>query len=137
MHEKNRGAWFIVASATGFATLGILIKCAFASGANINTILAGRFLIASLFLLLFLKVRRIPITISRKSAVQLTLMGAVGYGCMSMLYANSIHYLPASLTGMLLYTYPAVVALLAVAIGDERFTVMKGAALLLCSAGLV
>jgi drug/metabolite transporter (DMT)-like permease len=137
MHEKNRGAWFIVASATGFATLGILIKCAFAGGANISTILAGRFLIAAAFLLIFLKVRGISLTISRQSTVQLVLMGAVGYGGMSMLYANSIHYLPASLTSMLLYTYPALVTLLAVLVGDEGFTPQKGAALLLCSAGLV
>jgi drug/metabolite transporter (DMT)-like permease len=137
MHEKNRGSWFIVASATGFASLGILIKCAFAGGANISTILAGRFLIASLFLLLILKARRTPLMIGRKCTLQLVLMGAVGYGGMSMLYANSIHYLPASLTSMLLYTYPGLVSVLSVLVGDERFSLQKGAALLLCSAGLV
>ena len=137
MHDKNRGAWFIVASAAGFATLGILIKWAFAAGANISTILAGRFLIAALFLLIYLRARRIPVAVSRKTLMQLTLMGAVGYGGMSMLYANAIHYLPASLTGMLLYSYPALVTLLAVLVGDERFTLQKGAALLICSAGLV
>jgi drug/metabolite transporter (DMT)-like permease len=137
MQEKNRGAWFIVASAAGFASLGILIKCAFAGGANISTILAGRFLIAAFFLLVYLKLSRVSIVISRKSTLQLTLMGAVGYGGMSMLYANAIHYLPASLTSMLLYTYPALVTVLAVLVGDERFTLQKGAALLLCSAGLV
>jgi drug/metabolite transporter (DMT)-like permease len=137
MHEQNRGAWFIVASAAGFASLGILIKCAFAGGANISTILAGRFLIASFLLLLYLKKRRIPIVISPKSTVQLILMGSVGYSGMSMLYANAIHYLPASLTSMLLYTYPGLVTLLAVLVGDERFTIQKGAALLLCSGGLV
>lgn len=137
MHEKNLGAWFIVASAAGFATLGILIKYAFAGGANIVTILAGRFLIAAVFLLLYLRLRRIPLTISRKAFWQLTLMGAVGYGGMSMLYANGIHYLPASLTGLLLYTYPALVSLLAVLVGDERCTVQKGVALVICSAGLV
>ena len=137
MHQKNRGAWFIVASAAGFASLGILIKCAFAGGANISTILAGRFLIAACFLLLYLKLRRVSLVISPKTTLQLTLMGAVGYGGMSMLYANAIHFLPASLTGMLLYTYPALVTVLAVLAGDERFTLQKGAALLLCSAGLV
>jgi len=137
MHQKNRGAWFIVASAAGFASLGILIKCAFAGGANITTILAGRFLIASVFLVFFLRLRRTSLVISRRSALQLVLMGAVGYGGMSMLYANALHYLPASLTSMLLYTYPALVTLLAVLVGAERFTVEKGAALLFCSAGLV
>ena len=137
MHENNRGVWFIVASATGFASLGILIKYAFAGGANISTILAGRFLIAALFLFLYLRGRRVPIAIGRKTLCQLTLMGAVGYGGMSGLYANSIHYLPASLTGLLLYTYPALVTVLAVIVGEERFTVQKGAALVICSGGLI
>ena len=137
MHEKNLGAWFIIASAAGFATLGVLIKYAFAGGANIVTILAGRFLIAAVFLLLYLRLRRIPLTVSRKAFWQLTLMGAVGYGGMSMLYANSIRYLPASLTGLLLYTYPALVSLLSVLVGDEHCTMPKGVALVICSAGLV
>jgi len=137
MHENNRGVWFIVASAAGFATLGILIKYAFAGGANISTILAGRFLIAALFLFLYLRARRAPIAIGRKTLCQLALMGAVGYGGMSGLYANSIHYLPASLTGLLLYTYPALVTVLAVIVGEERFTLQKGGALVVCSGGLV
>lgn len=137
MHDKNYGAWFIVASAAGFATLGILIKSAFEGGANISTILAGRFLLAALLLFLYLLVRRTPIRISRKVFWQLLLMGAIGYGGMSGLYANSIRYLPASLTGLLLYTYPALVTVLAVIVGDERFTVQKGGALVICSAGLI
>jgi drug/metabolite transporter (DMT)-like permease len=137
MTDQNRGAWFIVASAAGFATLGILIKLAFAGGANINTILAGRFLLAALFMLVFLRMRGTPLAISRKRSLQLVLMGAIGYGGMSMLFANSIHFLPASLTSMLLYTYPALVTVLAVLIRIEQFSLPKGLALLLCSAGLV
>jgi len=137
MTDQNRGAWFIVASAAGFATLGILIKFAFQGGANITTILAGRFLLAGAFLLCFLRLNRTRLTVSRKTAVQLILMGAVGYGGMSGLYANSIHFLPASLTGMLLYTYPALVTVLAVLTGTEQFNLTKGAALLLCTGGLV
>jgi drug/metabolite transporter (DMT)-like permease len=64
-------------------------------------------------------------------------MGAIGYGGMSMLFANSIHYLPASLTALILYTYPALVTVLAVVVGDEEFTIQKGVALSICSAGLV
>ncbi len=137
MHDKNKGAWIIVASASGFATLGILLKYAFAAGANICTILAGRFLIAALFLLLYLRLRGIRCSVSLRTARHLFLMGAVGYGGMSMLFANGIHYLSASLTGLLLYTYPALVAVLAVLLGDERFTAQKALALAICSVGLV
>ncbi|WP_224982150.1 DMT family transporter [Geomonas agri] len=137
MNNKHRGAWFIAASAAGFATLGILIKSAFAGGANISTVLAGRFLLAGLFLFGILRARGINCGLDRRTALQLILMGAVGYGGMSGLYANAIHYLPASLTGMLLYTYPALVTILALIVGDERFNAPKGIALVVCSVGLV
>lgn len=137
MDDRNRGAWIIVASAAGFATLGILIKYAFAGGANITTILAGRFLLAAAVMFFLLRLRGTSLAVGGKTAFQLILMGAIGYGGMSMLYANSIHYLPASLTGMLLYTYPAMVTVLAVVAGDERFTGMKALALVICTVGLV
>ncbi|WP_129126257.1 DMT family transporter [Geomonas oryzae] len=137
MTDRHKGAWFIAASAAGFATLGILIKSAFTGGANISTVLAGRFLIAGLFLLGILRARCIDCRLDKKVAFQLILMGAVGYGGMSGLYANAIHYLPASLTGMLLYTYPALVTVLALIMGEERFSGTKGVALVVCSVGLV
>lgn len=137
MLKMNRGAWYIVASAAGFATLGILIKSAFAGGANISTILAGRFLLAAGFLLVYLKARGVSFRVDRKTAISLSLMGAIGYGGMSGLFANSIHFLPASLVSMLLYTYPALVTVLALIVGDERLNAAKGVALMVCSIGLV
>lgn len=137
MNKRHHGAWFIVASAAGFATLGILIKSAYAGGANITTILAGRFLLAGFFMFLFLALRGQSLVIDRTSALRLLGMGAVGYGGMSMLFANSVQYLPASLTSLLLYTYPALVTVLALLVGDERFNSAKGIALVVCTAGLV
>jgi len=136
MNQRNLGALFIFASAAGFATLAIFIKFAMAAGANITTILSGRFLMAGLFLFLVLKARNISARIDSKLAIQLCLLGAVGYGGMSMLFANSLYYLPASLTAMLLYTYPAIVSLLSFVLGDERFGWYKGIALFICFAGL-
>jgi len=137
MQKSHHGAWFIVASAAGFATLGILIKSAYAGGANIATILAGRFLLAGFFMLAYLCLRGASLRVSRRTALNLTLMGAIGYGGMSMLFANSVQYLPASLPSLFLYTYPALVTVLALLVGDERFNAAKGVALVVCTVGLV
>ena len=137
MQKNHHGAWFIVASAAGVATLGILIKSAYAGGANIATILAGRFLLAGFFMRAYLCLRGASLRVSRRTALNLTLMGAIGYGGMSMLFANSVQYLPASLTSLFLYTYPALVTVLALLVGDERFNAAKGVALVVCTVGLV
>jgi drug/metabolite transporter (DMT)-like permease len=136
MNNQLKGSLFIMISATGSATLSIFTKYAFAAGANITTIVSVRFLLAALFLLLVLKSRHISPFINFKRMVQLCLMGAVGYGGMSILFANSLHYLPASLTGMLLYSYPAMVTLLSFLVGDEQFSTEKIIALFTCLAGL-
>jgi len=136
MHYQVEGSLFIVASAIGSATLAIFIKLAFAAGANIVTIISVRFLLAALFLLVVLRRRNIALGLPLKLTLQLCLMGLVGYGGMSILFANSLHYLPASLTAMLLYTYPALVALLSFMAGDEPFNGGKLLALVVCLAGL-
>jgi drug/metabolite transporter (DMT)-like permease len=137
MNQQTTGALLIIASAAGFATLAIFIKFAYAAGANVITIVAIRFLIAALFLGLVLKMRGISLFVGKKMAFQLCLMGAIGYGSMSVLFATSLKYLPASLSSMLLYTYPALVSLLSFTLGDEIFSLKKGFALVVCFVGLV
>lgn len=136
MFGKYKGALLVIASAAGFGTLAIFIKFAYAAGANTVTILALRFLIAALLFWGVIKVRGIKIDIERSVVVRILALGGIGYGAMSTLFANTVKVLPASLAGMLLYTYPAQVSILAVLMGDEQFGWKKGAALGICFAGL-
>lgn len=136
LNYQTTGALIIIASAAGFATLAIFIKFAYGAGATAITILTVRFILATLFLGLILKFRNISMHVNKKLAIQLCLMGIIGYASMSALFASSLHYLPASLSAMLLYTYPALVSLLSFAVGDEHFTWPKGMALTICFAGL-
>lgn len=136
MKQQHAGALLVAASAAGFATLAIFIKFAYAAGANTITILAGRFILASFCLAFILKRRGIPLIVEKELMKRLLLMGGLGYGSMSMLFALSIQYLPASLAAMLLYTYPALVSVLSFLIGDEQYSWEKGLALAICFSGL-
>lgn len=135
--DKNTaGILMIMASAAGFATLAIFIKVAYAAGINTVTMLTLRFLLAAATLWLILYFRGTLPHISKKLSVQLFLMGTLGYGTMSFFFALALKYLAASLAAMILYTYPALVSLLAFAIGDEQVTLPKCSALAVCFAGL-
>lgn len=136
LKEEQAGVLMILASAAGFGTLPISIKFAYVAGANVITILTVRFLLAAVFLVLALKIRGIRFHIERKMAIKLCLLGAIGYGMMSMLYALSLRYLSASLGVMLLYSYPAIVSLISFAIGDEIFSWQKSLSLVVCFIGL-
>ncbi len=136
LSQQHLGALLVLSSAAGFSTLAIFIKLAYGAGANTLTILTLRFVLASLCLwplLRFLKISpRIPI----KTAIKLCLMGALGYGTMSLAFAASLQYLPASLSEMLLFTYPIIVSVLSFLIDDEEFSWQKGASLAICLLGL-
>lgn len=136
MNQQHTGALLVAVSAAGFATLPIFIKFAYAAGASAITILAGRFVLAAISIAILLKWRGISLMIDKALMLRLALLGGMGYGSMSMLFAMTIKYVPASLAVMLLYTYPAIVSVLSFFIGDEKYTWQKGLALTVCFSGL-
>ncbi|HNX30300.1 MAG TPA: DMT family transporter [Holophaga sp.] len=135
-NQQAKGAAVVVVSASCSATLGIFLKFAYAAGANITTIISVRFVLAALLLLLWLRLRRIPVRLPLPQVLALCAMGALGYGGMSLLFAIGLRFAPASLAGMLLYTYPAIVTLLSFLLREERMEPMKALALLVCLGGL-
>lgn len=130
------GVVMVLFSAAGFSTLGIFIKFAYAAGVNTITLLTLRFVLCAAGLIAILKLRRIKFAVSKKLACQLFLMGGLGYGTMSFFFAASLSYLPASLSAMMLYTYPALVSLLSFATHAEQFSWQKGVALAITFIGL-
>lgn len=136
MQSQTKGAWMVLLSAAGFSTLAIFIKFAQSAGLNSISMTVWRFLMATIMLIAIIKIKNLTYAIDKSSAIKLILMGSVGYGTMSMLFASSLEYCPASLSAMLLYTYPALVTIIAVIIGDEKLTLQKSLALIICFAGL-
>ncbi|EAX47505.1 protein of unknown function DUF6, transmembrane [Thermosinus carboxydivorans Nor1] len=137
MNAQTLGVLLIIFSACGFATLAIFIKFAYAAGANTVTVLAYRFTIAALLFGAVIRLCGLDFRVTGKQAVQLCLLGGIGYGLMSTLFALTVLYLPASLAGIILYTYPALVSVLSFLVGDELFGWRKGVALVICFTGLV
>ncbi len=116
------GAALVFLSAAGFATLGIFGKLAFAAGLTLPTLLTLRFGGAALlFGLLVVGVGRAAARgLARGKVGRLLVMGGVGYAGQSALYLGAVMLIPAALVGMLLYTYPAWVTLLAWRLDGER-----------------
>ena len=63
-------------------------------------------------------------------------MGAIGYAAQSGLYFGALERMDASLLALILYVYPASVLLGAVALGRERATPRRIAALVVALAGI-
>ena len=117
------GALVCLASAVAFGAMGIFGKLAYEQGATVGTLLAVRFVLAAaLFWVLVLATgaaRRLR-TLPRRDIGLALALGAVGYSAQAGAYFAALERLDASLLSLLLYTFPAMVTVAAIALGRER-----------------
>ncbi len=137
LRQRWIGAGLCTISAAGFSTLAILAKLAYAEGLALPGILWLRFGGAALILVLYLLLRRIRFVFSFRKTLPLFLLGAVGYAVQASLYVGSVQRIPASVAGLLLYSYPVFVALLAWGINRRRPTRRELSAMALALVGVV
>jgi drug/metabolite transporter (DMT)-like permease len=136
----SRGVLVCLASAVAFGAMGIFGKLAYDEGATVGTLLAVRFLLAAaLFWALVVATgaaRQVRALSGRDVGIALAL-GAVGYSAQAGAYFAALQRLDAGLLSLLLYTFPAMVTVAAVALGRERASRRKAGALVVASAGLI
>ena len=134
------GALLCLASAVAFGAMGIFGKLAYEQGATVGTLLAVRFVLAAaLFwgLVLATGAGRHLRTLPRRDIALAFGLGAVGYSAQAGCYFAALQRLDASLLSLLLYTFPAMVTVAAIALGREQASRRTAGALILASAGLV
>lgn len=135
------GALFCLASAAAFGAMGVFGKLAYEEGATVGTLLATRFVLAAALFWLLLACTtggaRDLRALSRRDVGVALALGAVGYGAQAGGYFAALERLDASLLSLLVYTYPVIVTVSAVALGRELASRRTAVALALASTGLV
>jgi drug/metabolite transporter (DMT)-like permease len=137
---RSSGTVLCLGSGAAFGAMAVFGKLAYGEGATVGTLLAVRFLLAAaLFWTLVLAggaAREVRALDGRDVAVGLAL-GGCGYAIQAGCYFAALERIDASLLSLLLYTFPAIVAAAAVALGRERIDGRRLAALGLAFGGLV
>ena len=113
------------------------MKFAFMAGVNLTTLLAFRFLFSALFCFVALVLTEKNIALPKAQWRSIFLLGGLVHVAVSIFYTISVHRLPASLTGLVFYLYPAMVTALAVLAGRESLNRFKLGSLAICFAGLL
>jgi drug/metabolite transporter (DMT)-like permease len=137
---RSSGILICLASGGAFGAMGVLGKLAYDDGATVGTLLAVRFGLAALvFWALTAGTGALGElrSLSRRNVLIALGLGAVGYAAQAGAYFAALERMDAGLLGLVLYTYPAIVAVVGIAIGRERFDTTRLAALVLASSGLV
>ena len=115
--SETRGLALVALSTLAYGIQPLFGKAAYAAGVAPLTLLAWRYLIALVCLLLLERGPRPPLA----TRLRLWGIGSV-FVVNSIAYFNALEALPASVTALLLYSYPVIVALLAALIGVEALT---------------
>jgi drug/metabolite transporter (DMT)-like permease len=137
---RSSGTLLCLASGASFGAMAVFGKLAYGDGATVGTLLAVRFVLAAaLFWALVLAggaTHEVRALNGRDAGVGLAL-GGCGYAIQAGCYFAALERIDASLLSLLLYTFPALVAAAAVALGRERIEGRRLAALGLALGGLV
>jgi drug/metabolite transporter (DMT)-like permease len=134
MSRHRQGIVLCLASAAGFGGMAIFAKIAFRHGATVTSLLTLRFGIAAAVLWAVVAIGRRPPP-PRRVVVAGAGLGAFGYSLQAACYFSALQHIDASLTALLLYTYPVLVFGGAVILGRDRPTRAKAGALALAAAG--
>jgi drug/metabolite transporter (DMT)-like permease len=129
-HGEARGLGLVAFSTLAYGLLPIFGKVAYGVGVRPLPLLAWRFAVAALLLALLVRGSRPPL----RESVRLWALGVV-YVFNAVAYFRALETIPASVTSLVLYTYPMMVALLAALGGLERLTVRSVLAALAAFAG--
>lgn len=137
---RSAGALFCLASAAAFGAMGIFGKLAYDEGVTVGTLLATRFATAAALLWAFALLTGragAMVTLPRRDAGIAFALGAAVYSAQAAGYFAALERLDASLLSLVLYTFPTMVTVAAIALGRERASLRTAVALALASSGLV
>lgn len=126
----------VIVSAACFGTLAVLTPLAYREGAEPLPLLAWRFLFAALLLgaVASIKDRR-ALFISRADFGRYSALALTGYGAASVCFFFALQYADASIVAVLLYAYPALVAIAGWLFLGHRASWQQGLAVLMTFAG--
>jgi drug/metabolite transporter (DMT)-like permease len=126
----------VVVSSACFGTLAILLSKAYQYGAQPLPLLAWRFALTSVLMAVYQLVRDPrSLAVSRGDLGRFAVLALSGYGAASLCFFYAMKHASAPVVAVLLYTYPAMVAVASAVFLHERFTIRRAGALALTFAG--
>lgn len=140
MSNRTIGILEILLSGFCFGFLGLFGKRAFEKGLTPAEFLAFRYLVAAGMTAIFVMIKNRNVGalwIGRKLVLRSLMLGVLGYAVFSSFYFLALEKISASMTVILLYTYPVLVAAGGAIFFGERIPVSRLPAVPLAFIGLI
>jgi drug/metabolite transporter (DMT)-like permease len=130
---STMGVIFILMAAIGFGAMALCANLAYANGVNTASLLMLRFMIAAVVVAVLARGKPWP---GPRALRRYLGMGCV-YALMAWSYFSALHYASSATVALLLYTFPAIVAVVAALLKIDRFGVAEALAVLCAVGGML
>lgn len=128
--NKFRGIFYAIVSAIAFGVSPILISKTYELGNNFMMMAFIRNILVLPFIFLYIKVRRIPMTVSKDQLFKLSVLNILGTSLSLLVLYLSYTFIPVSLATSLHFIYPSIVAILSVIVFKEYMSNLRKLAVL-------
>ena len=139
MTREREGVLLSLLAAVAYSTTGVFAKLAYGAGVGVLTLLVIRTVLATVLFWALVAVTRSSSSSpspTRSVLAQGFLLGLLGTSVQIWMYASALARIDAGLASLLLYTYPAMVAVAAVLLGRERPSPRRFVALAAATVGI-
>jgi drug/metabolite transporter (DMT)-like permease len=134
--RERQGLLLCIVAALGFGSMAVLAKLAYAAGASVLTLMSVRFAIGA-GLLWMIAAHRGVARVDKRSALVALALGLFLYSAESGLYATALTRIDASLGELLMFSYPAIVVVAAIALRREPPSRRRLGAVAIATSGVV
>lgn len=137
MTKTQKGVIFIIGASISFGLCPSLVKMLLQKGMPSTIIIFYRFLLTFIFLLIWVNIKKLPLSISKKHFLQLNFFGIIGNGLTVLFIAYSTTYISSGMTSMLHFCYPVIVLIIMTVFFSEKISRYNILAIILAVAGLM
>ena len=137
MSQRLKGFIAVMISAVFFGLVPLLVQSVNAGGSNTLNTAFYRFFLSVPLLYLYLRVKKVPLGLTRVQVRDVLLITICGYGGTALLLFTAYNYIPTGMATTVHFTYPVFVILGSILFLKEKVRPLKILCVGLCFAGIL
>lgn len=123
--NRIKGIIFVIFAGVVFGFIPFFAKTAFENGFNEITFILGECVFATIFLSIYMKVKKLDLTLNKKDILNVFLTSFLGYGVMQYTLVSSYEYMATGMATSIHFIYPLAVMIGGVIFYKEKITFSK------------
>lgn len=136
MNKRNFGVAAVIVSAVCFGFVPMFMQYLKSMGGTTLSAAFCRFFLSLLPIYCYLKIMRVPLSITKRQFAKVCLITIAGYGGTSLLLFFSYNYIPTGMATTLHFCYPAMVIVFSIVFLREKVRPLKLLCVAMCLAGM-